>query len=105
MPITTTVVERGLPVLRAKYDDLDQTGSILILFEARSPKGRTTDKVEPLVYHGLHSLDFPFLYYRRPLWDIVVIGLSVGGIVLNATTLLPAWRRVRRHVERYLVSC
>ncbi len=24
-------------------------------------------------YHGLHSLDFPFLYYRCPLWDAVVI--------------------------------
>ena len=38
------------------------------------------------LYHGLHSLDFPFLYYRRPLWDIVVIVLSLGGIVLSATT-------------------
>ena len=31
------------------------------------------------LYHGFHSFDFPFLYYRRPLWDIVVIVLSIGG--------------------------
>jgi hypothetical protein len=48
------------------------------------------------LYHGFHSLDFPFLYYRRPLWDIVVIALSLGGIVLSATTLTASWRRVRR---------
>ena len=35
------------------------------------------------LYHGLHSLDFPFLYYKRPLWDIVVMLLSIGGIVLE----------------------
>ena len=28
------------------------------------------------LYHGFHSLDFPFLYYKRPLWDIVVILLE-----------------------------
>ena len=47
----------------------------------------------------LHSLDFPALYYKRPLWDIVVIGLSIGGIALSATTLLPAWRRLRRNAR------
>ena len=49
------------------------------------------------LYQGLHSLDFPFLYYERPLWDVVVIVLSIGGTVVSATTLVPAWRRLRRH--------
>jgi hypothetical protein len=38
----------------------------------------------------LHSLDFPFLYFQRPLWDIVVVGLSIGGTVLSVTTIVPA---------------
>jgi hypothetical protein len=49
------------------------------------------------LYHGLHSLDFPFLYNRRPLWDIVVMVLSLGGLALSTTTMVPAWRRLRRH--------
>src|SRR5687767_4906681 len=49
------------------------------------------------LYQGFHSLDFPFLYFKRPLWDIVVIVLSIGGTVLSFTTLLPAIRRLRRH--------
>jgi hypothetical protein len=52
------------------------------------------------LYHGLHSLDFPFLYNRRPLWDIVLIVLSAGGLVLSATTLVPSWRRLARHARR-----
>ena len=49
------------------------------------------------LYQGFHSLDFPFLYFHRPLWDIVVILLSIGGTVLSFTTMLPAWRRLKRH--------
>ena len=52
------------------------------------------------LYHGLHNLDFPFLYYRRPLWDVVMIGLSIGGLALSATTLVPSWRRLVRHWRR-----
>ena len=89
----------SLPVLRVRYNDPQQTW---LYFDPR--RGAIVRKEERLsrlnrwLYHGFHSLDFPFLYYRRPLWDIVVILLSVGGIVLSATTLTASWRRVRRSV-------
>ena len=41
-----------------------------------------------------------FLYYERPLWDLVVIVLSIGGAVVSATTLVPTWRRLRRHAGK-----
>ena len=44
------------------------------------------------LYHGLHSLDFPWLYDYRPLWDIVVITFMVGGTALCVTSLILAWR-------------
>jgi hypothetical protein len=89
----------SLPVLRVRYADPQQTW---LYFDPR--RGTIARKEERLtrlnrwLYHGFHSLDFPFLYYQRPLWDIVVILLSVGGIVLSATTLSASWRRVRRRV-------
>jgi hypothetical protein len=88
----------SLPVLRVRYADPQQTW---LYFDPR--RGAIARKEERLsrlnrwLYHGLHSLDFPFLYYRRPLWDVVVIALSIGGIVLSATTLSASWRRVRRN--------
>ena len=48
------------------------------------------------LYHGFHSLDFPFLYYRRPLWDVVVIVLSIGGLVSAVAIIFPTLRRFRR---------
>jgi len=36
------------------------------------------------MYNGLHSLNFPWLYNYRPLWDIVVITLMLGGTALFA---------------------
>jgi hypothetical protein len=50
-------------------------------------------------YHGLHSLDFPWLYNYRPLWDIVVITFMAGGTALCVTSLVLAWRVLGRKVR------
>lgn len=88
----------SLPVLRVRYHDPQQTW---LYFDPRhgiiARKEERLTRLNRWLYHGLHSFDFPFLYYRRPLWDVVVILLSVGGIVLSVTTLQASWRRVRRH--------
>jgi hypothetical protein len=89
---------RTLPVLRVRYADANATW--LYLDPARGGIVQRSGKVSRLrrwLYQGFHSLDFPFLYFRRPLWDIVVILLSIGGTVLSFTTMLPAIRRLRRH--------
>ena len=92
--------QRPLPVLRVRYADPQSTwlyfdphrGSVVLKHERRS-------RINRWLYHGLHSLDFPFLYSSRPAWDITVIVLSIGGIALSATTLVPAWRRLRRRTR------
>jgi hypothetical protein len=89
---------RALPVLRVRYADANATW--LYLDPERGGIVQRSGKVSRLrrwLYQGFHSLDFPFLYFRRPLWDIVVVALSVGGTVLSLTTMVPAWRRLRRH--------
>jgi hypothetical protein len=87
--------------LRVRFADANHTW---LYFDPRRgalvQKEERGSRIERWLYHGFHSLDFPFLYYRRPLWDVVMIALSVGGIVLSATTLLPGWRRLRRHARR-----
>jgi hypothetical protein len=90
-----------LPALRLEFDDAERTllyldpyaGAVVLTHGRRS-------RLERWLYNGLHSLDFPGLYDRRPLWDIVVVALSIGGLVLSATTVIPALRRLRRHVRR-----
>jgi hypothetical protein len=48
------------------------------------------------LYHGLHSFDLPWLYRHRPAWDIAVLTLMLGGTSLCVTSLVIAWRRLRR---------
>lgn len=90
-----------LPVLRARFADPQRTW--LYLDPRRGAIVRKEERQSRLnrwLYHGLHSLDFPFLYDKRPLWDVVVIVLSLGGILLSVTTMWAAYRRLRRGVRR-----
>jgi hypothetical protein len=90
----------SLPVLRVEYADPQETA--LYIDPRRGVIVRKEERLTRLnrwLYHGLHSLDFPFLY-RRPLWDVVVILLSLGGIALAGTTLWPGLQRVGRHLRR-----
>ncbi len=92
---------RPLPVLRIRY--ADQARTWLYLDPARGVIASRLERASRWnrwLYHGLHSLDFPFLYYKRPFWDIVVIVLSLGGIAISVTSGLPAWRRLVRHGKR-----
>ncbi len=89
---------KPLPVLRVRYADANRTWLYISPQNGLiSLRHTTRSRLNRWIYNGLHSLDFPFLYDRRPAWDLVVVALSVGGIALTATTMVPAWRRLRRH--------
>ncbi len=91
-----------LPVVRVRFADADRTW--LYLDPGRGAIVRTEQRLTRInrwLYHGLHSLDFPWLYSRRPLWDVVVIGLSLGGIALSVTSMNAALRRLRRHARHW----
>ena len=93
-----------LPVLRVRYDDPDDTW--LYFDPYRGVIARKEERLTRLnrwLYHGLHSLDFPFLYARRPLWDVVVILLSCGGLLVSITSLSQGWRRLRRQTVELIV--
>jgi PepSY-associated TM region len=90
---------KPLPVLRVRYADADSTWLYLDPHLGTMTKQDRGARWNRWLYHGLHNLDFPFLYYTRPLWDIVVIVLSLGGLALSATTLVPSYRRLARHVR------
>lgn len=93
--------EPPLPVLRVKFDDAGGnwlyvdpgTGQLVSAFSRRA-------RVERWIYHGFHSLDFSFWYYNRPLWDIGVIALSLGGAMLSTIGVVIGFKRLRRGVRR-----
>ena len=94
---------RPLPVLRVRFNDPQQTWLYMNPQHGQMIRYDRMSRLNRWLYKGLHDLDFPFLAYRRPLWDITVIVLSGGGILLICATLLPAFRRLRRHTKKFFV--
>jgi hypothetical protein len=84
-----------LPVLLARLDDADRTRYYIDPRTARVV-GRysSSEWVGRWLYHGLHSLDFPWLYNHRPAWDLVMIAFMIAGTALSVTSVVLAWRVV-----------
>jgi hypothetical protein len=55
-------------------------------------------------YHGLHSLNLPWLYKHRPAWDVVVLLLLIGGASLSVTAILLAWNVLWRKLAPWAWS-
>jgi hypothetical protein len=94
-----------LPVLVARVDDAHSTRYYIDPRTARIISSyRSSDWTERWLYHGLHSLDFPWLYASRPSWDILVLAFMLGGTALGVSALVLAWRVVKRTVRLATVN-
>ncbi len=89
--------QRPLPVIYALMNDAVSTRYYIDPKTARVVGTYSADGwVNRWLYHGLHSLDFPWLYRYRPLWDIVVITLMLGGTAICVTSIVLTWRVLAR---------
>ncbi len=94
--------QHPLPALFLRLDDPNQsmfyidpaTAHIVEAYDSASRWNRW-------LYHGLHSLDLPWLYAHRPAWDIVILALLAGGAWLSITSLILAWRVVRKTLLQF----
>jgi hypothetical protein len=88
------VAEKRLPVLRLEFDD--PTTSLMYVAPHTGTIFRSYDtqaKVMRWLVMGLHCLDFPFLVLHRPAWDLTIIVLSAGGLLVSMTGVIMGWRR------------
>ena len=90
---------RPLPVI---YLQLKDAGDPRLYIDPKTARvvGRYTEStaawVNRWLYHGLHSLDFPWLYNYRPAWDIVVMSLMLACVWLCWTSIVLSWRVIKR---------
>jgi hypothetical protein len=93
--------ERPLPVLFVKLNDAagsryyidPKTAQI-----AGSYRSSGAAWVNRWLYHGMHSMNFPWLYNYPPAWDVVVLTLMLGGTALSVTSVIIGLQLVRRKV-------
>ncbi|HEY1239516.1 MAG TPA: hypothetical protein VGF16_03120 [Bryobacteraceae bacterium] len=89
--------ERPLPVVLLRLGDADNTRYYIDTHTARIVGGYASDGwMSRWLYHGLHSINLPWLYRNRPAWDILVLALLAGGATLSATAIILAWQLLRR---------
>jgi hypothetical protein len=90
-----------LPALRIKFDDPAQTWVYVdpSISQVVTAINRW-QRVERWAYHGLHSLDLPYLYNSRPSWDVVMIALCLGGLTSSGLGFVLGLRRMRRLARR-----
>jgi hypothetical protein len=91
---------KQLPAIRVKFNDPQQTWLYMNPSLGQMVKVEKDDRVNRWAYYALHALDFSFLFKYRPLWDIVTLAVLLGVTVLSFTTLVPTYRRLKRHVIR-----
>lgn len=87
------VAPKRLPVLRAKFGNgvwfyiNPHDGSIFRRYDAYG-------RLMRWLINGLHCFDFPFLMFNRPLWDVTIICLSLGGLVLSGSGVWMGGKRL-----------
>lgn len=86
-----------LPVLRVKFADPMKTWVYVdpVMSQLLASVHKYS-RVERWLYNGLHSLDFSFWYNKRPLWDVGMIVLLLGGLASSSLGVVLGLKRLRR---------
>ena len=90
LPLPALFVRLNDPARSVYYID-PKTARVVQSYNANSRWNRW-------FYHGLHSLNLPWLYKYRPAWDIAVLLLLLGGASLSFTALILAWNVLWRNL-------
>tara|TARA_R110000782_G_scaffold49622_3_gene107951 strand:+ start:17055 stop:18521 length:1467 start_codon:yes stop_codon:yes gene_type:complete len=87
---------RRLPVYRVSYSDPTQsivyidmhTGEIVMHLDR-------PERAYRWAFNFLHSWDWNPLVTTRPLWDIIMLALQAGGLVICVSGTILGWRRLK----------
>jgi hypothetical protein len=93
--------QRPLPALFVQLNDKERsmyyidpkTARVVEAYDAGSRWNRW-------LYHGLHSLNFPWLYEHSPAWDILMLVLLAGGTWLCITSIILAGQVLAKKAVR-----
>lgn len=93
--------EKRLPVLKIRINNPEQSWYYIDLKTGQlALKHERGSRTERWLYHGLHSLDFGFLVYKRPLWDTIMWLLLFGGTLVSVTGLVLTGKWIKRKAKK-----
>ncbi|MGV2865457.1 PepSY domain-containing protein, partial [Achromobacter sp. AGC39] len=93
-------VEKPLPMWRVVYDNPQATWVYLDPATSQiAGRQDRSNRVSRWLFAFLHSWDWTGLLSRRPLWDVLLIVLSLGGAALSLTGVVIGWRRLGKKLK------
>lgn len=94
-------VDKRLPVMRLEFDDANGTW-VHIDPHTGAALGRidVQRRMSRWLFSFLHSWDWPALLDARPLWDMFMIALNLGGFGMSVTGVVIGWRRLKKKFGR-----
>ncbi|QNK65647.1 PepSY domain-containing protein [Variovorax sp. PAMC26660] len=92
--------DKPLPIWRVVFGDVHatwvhvdpQTGTVL-------GRSDSTRRLSRWLFAMLHSWDWLPLLDHRPLWDVLLVATSLGGVALSLTGVVIGWRRLGRKLR------
>ena len=84
----------------AVHDEFDDPHATTLYMDLRN--GRllqrldTHRRVKRWLFAFFHSWDWLPLLHKRPLWDVLLVAGSLGGLVISLTGMVIGWRRLVR---------
>jgi len=89
--------EKPLPVLVVEFDDAYSTALFMDLRNGRLLQRLDTHRrVKRWLFTFFHSWDWRLLLDSRPVWDVLLIIGSIGGLLISLTGIVIGWRRLVR---------
>jgi len=82
-------------MLRLEFDDPNRTWVHLDPYSgAMTGRLDSHQRVKRWLFAFLHSFDWWPLLAARPLWDVLLVLASLGGLAISITGIWMGWRRL-----------
>ena len=89
--------EKSLPVLRLRFADPAETWLYLDPASGRVVQRLDSHlRVKRWLFALFHSWDWLPLLQSRPIWDVLLVLASLGGLAISLSGLVLGWRRLAR---------
>jgi hypothetical protein len=94
-------IDKRLPILRLEFAD---PASIWLHLDPYTGNFSTLDagrRLSRWLFAFLHSWDWLPLLNNRPIWDILLIAFSSGGLLISASGIVIGFQRVKRKLSSH----
>ncbi|OAI05469.1 PepSY domain-containing protein [Methylomonas methanica] len=94
-------IDKRLPILRLEFTDPASTWLHLDPYTGNFSTLDAGRRLSRWLFAFLHSWDWLPLLNNRPIWDILLLAFSAGGLLISVSGIVIGWQRVKRKLSTH----